>query len=100
MNAYVAEFCGTALLLLLGNGVVANVLLTRTKGNGGGWIVITFGWAMAVYTAVLCTQDASGAHLNPAVTVGIALAALAGAVDFEVAQAPGYIISQLAGGIV
>ncbi len=73
MNIFAGELLGTGLLLLLGNGVVANVVLRDTKGHGGGWIVIAFGWAMAVYTGVVVAQDSSGAHLNPAVTFGLAL---------------------------
>lgn len=95
MNAYVAEFIGTTVLVLLGNGVVANVLLTQTKGHGAGWIAITAGWGMAVFVAVSCTQDASGAHLNPAVTLGLALAQ-----QFPWAQLPGYVAAQMAGGVL
>lgn len=73
MAAYFAEFLGTALLVLLGNGVVANVVLEKTKGHGAGWIVVTAGWAFAVFSAVVCTEEISGAHLNPAVTVGLAM---------------------------
>lgn len=73
MKGCLAEFLGTIILVLLGNGVVANVVLAKTKGNGGGWIVITAGWAFAVYTAVICTMELSGAHLNPAVSFGLAL---------------------------
>ena len=73
MSPFISEFIGTSVLLLLGNGVVANVVLNKTKGNGGGWIVITFGWAMAVFVAVYTSAAASGAHLNPAVTIGLAL---------------------------
>ena len=72
MNAYFAEFFGTALLILLGNGVVANVCLNKTKGQSSGWIVITTAWAFAVYVAVVVTGPYSGAHLNPAVTLGVA----------------------------
>ena len=54
MSPFLGELVGTALLVTLGDGVVANVLLNKTKGNGGGWIVVTFGWAMAVYTVVIC----------------------------------------------
>ena len=93
MHPYVAELIGTALLLLMGNGVVANVLLTRTKGHGGGWIVITAGWGFAVFTAVLCVAAISGAHLNPAVTVGLALAG-----EFAWADVFGYIAAQMLGG--
>ncbi len=60
MPQYIAEFVGTAILVLLGNGVVANVLLNKTKGNGAGWIVIALGWGMAVFVAVLCVMDISG----------------------------------------
>jgi glycerol uptake facilitator protein len=95
MNAYLAEFVGTALLVLLGNGVVANVLLPKTKGNGAGWIVITFGWGMAVFVAVWCVGEISGAHLNPAVTVGLATAT-----KFAWNHAAGYIAAQLAGGVL
>ncbi len=73
MTVFISEFVGTSILLLLGNGVVANVLLSKTKGNGGGWIVITFGWAMAVFVGVYVSAAASGAHLNPAITIGLAI---------------------------
>lgn len=72
MTPFVSEFVGTAIMLLLGNGVVANVVLAKTKGNNSGWIVITFAWAVAVFVAVY-TAAASGAHLNPAVTIGDAV---------------------------
>jgi glycerol uptake facilitator protein len=94
MQATIAEFIGTALLILLGNGVVANVVLPNTKGNGSGWIVITFGWGMAVFVAVWCVGPISGAHLNPAVTLGLTMAG-----KFDWAQAPGYIVAQLSGAI-
>jgi glycerol uptake facilitator protein len=74
MNVFLAELIGTAILITLGNGVVANVVLSRTKGNAAGWIVITAGWAMAVYVGVFCVNKYSGAHLNPAVTVAMAAA--------------------------
>ena len=95
MSACVAEFFGTAILVLLGNGVVANVVLEKTKGHGGGWIVITAGWAFAVFSAVVCTAELSGAHLNPAVTVGLALMG-----KFAWGQLPGYIVAQLLGAFV
>ena len=95
MNPYLAELVGTALLVLFGNGVVANVVLTRTKGNGGGWIVITAGWACAVALAVYAVGRISGAHLNPAVTV-----ALASIGAFSPALVAGYIAAQLAGGFL
>jgi glycerol uptake facilitator protein len=94
MSPYVAEFVGTFLLILLGNGVVANVLLTNTKGHGSGWIVIAFGWGMAVFVAVFCVGDISGAHINPAVTLGLAVAG-----TFSWAQAPGYVAAQMVGGV-
>ena len=95
MDAYIAEFIGTALLVLLGNGVVANVVLRQTKGEGSGWIVITFGWGMAVFVAVFCVGDISGAHINPAVTVGLAAAG-----KFMWSSVAGYIVAQMLGGIV
>jgi glycerol uptake facilitator protein len=82
-------------LVLLGNGVVANVVLPKTKGNASGWIVITFGWGMAVFVAVWCVGPISGAHLNPAVTVGLAAAG-----KFSLGLVPGFIVAQLLGGIV
>lgn len=94
MNPYLAEFIGTALLVIFGNGVVANVLLSRTKGNQAGWIVISTGWALAVFIGVFASQAASGAHLNPAVTVAMALAG-----KFPVANVAGYVCAQLLGGI-
>ena len=95
MNPFVAEFIGTALLVIFGNGVVANVVLARTKGNSSGWIVITAGWGLAVYVAVFCAQRFSGAHINPAVTL-----AMAAAGKFAWAKVPGYIGAQLLGGFV
>lgn len=74
MSAFNAEVIGTALLILLGEGVVANVLLNKTKGRNSGWIVITFGWAIGVFVGVLVAGPYSGAHLNPAVTIGLAVA--------------------------
>ncbi len=95
MTPLVGEFVGTALLILLGCGVVANVVLKGTKGHGGGWIVITFGWAMAVFVGVLVSAGASGAHLNPAVSVGLAVAG-----KFPAASLPGYLAAQLLGAIL
>ena len=95
MTAYVAEFVGTALLVLLGDGVVANVLLTKTKGHGGGLIVITFGWAMAVFVGVIVSATASGAHLNPAVTIGLNMA---GKLKSDLVT--GYIAAQMLGAAV
>src|SRR6476620_12472944 len=95
MKPLLAEFVGTALLVLLGNGVVANVVLPKTKGSGSGWMVVTFGWGMAVFVAVWCVGPISGAHLNPAVTVGLAVAE-----KFPRELVPGFIAAQLLGGIV
>jgi len=95
MNPYVAELVGTALLILFGNGVVANVVLARTKGNAGGWICITAGWAFAVAIAVFAVGRLSGGHLNPAVSI-----ALASIGSFQWALVPGYIAAQMAGAII
>ncbi len=94
MNAYVAEFVGTALLVIFGNGVVANVVLARTKGHGGGWIVISAGWAFAVFIGAFCAAPFSGAHINPALTI-----AMVAAGKLPLAVAPGYIAAQMIGGI-
>jgi glycerol uptake facilitator protein len=94
MNPYLAEFIGTTLLLVFGNGVVANVVLARTKGNGGGWIVITAGWAFAVFIGAFCSAPASGAHLNPAVTIAMAVAK-----QLTMDKVAGYIGAQMLGGI-
>lgn len=95
MNNFLFEMIGTAFLILLGDGVVANVVLNKTKGNNGGWIVITFGWAMGVFVGVYIAAAHSGAHLNPAVTI-----ALAAAGKFDWANAPLYIAGQLAGAMI
>ena len=73
MSAFIGEFIGTALLIIMGDGVVANVVLNKTKGNNSGWIVITFGWAMAVFIGVYASNKlGGGGHLNPAVTLALA----------------------------
>jgi glycerol uptake facilitator protein len=92
MNAFFAEFFGTAIILVFGGGVVANVLLSKTKGNNSGWIVISFGWAVGVFTGVLIAAPFSGAHLNPAVTLALAIAD-----KFSFAMVPVYISAQLLG---
>ena len=93
MSPYVAEFVGTTVLILLGNGVVANVVLKDTKGHNSGWIVITTAWALAVFVGVVIAGPSSGAHLNPAVTLGLAVAG-----KFGWNLVPGYVAAQLAGG--
>jgi glycerol uptake facilitator protein len=92
MQNIVAEFVGTLLLILLGDGVVANVLLRRTKGQDSGWIVITIGWGVAVAIAVYAVGRISGAHINPAVTLGLAAIG-----SFPWADVPGYILAQMLG---
>jgi len=92
MTPFLAEFLGTTLLLLLGNGVVANVILNKTKGNGSGWIAITTAWALAVFVGVVVSGPYSGAHLNPAVTLGLAIVG-----KFEWALVPSYVLAQILG---
>ena len=75
MSPFAAELVGTALLLLIGNAVVANVVLARTKGHGSGWIVITFGWGLAVFVAVFTVARYSGAHINPPLRSGLPMPA-------------------------
>jgi glycerol uptake facilitator protein len=95
MTPFVSELTGTALLILLGDGVVANVVLNKTYGNNSGLIVITFGWAMGVFVGVYVSATASGGHLNPAVTIG--LAALG---KFDWAKVPLYVTAQLLGAMI
>ena len=95
MQAYLGEFIGTAFLILLGDGVVANVVTKGTKGNSSGWIVITVGWATAVMVPALMFGSFSGAHFNPALTIAVACAGA-----FRWAMVPGYIISQFLGAFV
>src|SRR5437879_9081480 len=94
LQPFLAELIGTAILIVLGNGVVANVVLNKTKGNGSGWIVITFGWGMAVFVAVFCVSRYSGAHLNPAVTIALAAARRG---EFLWSQGPLYLCGQMIG---
>ena len=95
MTPFVSELIGTAIIIILGNGVVANVVLHKTYGHAGGWIVITFGWAMAVFVAVYVTAAASGAHLNPAVTIALATVG-----KFSWTKVPLYIAAQLLGAML
>ncbi|MCW3120043.1 MAG: aquaporin family protein [Chitinophagaceae bacterium] len=96
MSPFIGEFTGTALLIILGDGVVANVVLDRTKGNNSGFIVIAFGWAIAVFTGVYASIALGGSgHLNPAVTI-----ALAGINKFDPSLIITYLTAQFAGAIV
>ena len=93
MSEFTAEFIGTMILVLLGDGVVANVCLKGTKGCSGGWIVITMGWGLGVFTAVMISRSFSGAHINPAVTIALATAG-----TFPMAKVPLFILAQFLGG--
>ncbi|RYG08080.1 MAG: aquaporin family protein [Chitinophagaceae bacterium] len=95
MTEFVAEFIGTGLIILLGNGVVANVVLKGTKGHDSGWIVITTAWALAVFVGVVIAAPYSGAHLNPAVTIAFAITQ-----KFAWVKVPYYILAQLSGAMV
>ena len=95
MNPYLAEFIGTGLMILLGNGVVANVVLNKTKGNNSGWMVITTAWGLAVFVGVVVAGPYSGAHLNPIVTLALAIAK-----GFDWAKLPFYILAQLSGAML
>lgn len=92
MSPFTAEVLGTMLLILMGNGVVANVILRGTKGNSSGWIVITTGWALGVFVGVVVAGPYSGAHLNPAVTIALAVAD-----KFPWSEVPMYIEAQMIG---
>jgi glycerol uptake facilitator protein len=92
MEIYIAEIVGTMILIVLGDGVVAGVLLKDSKSYDGGWIVITLGWGLAVAIAVYAVGRVSGAHINPAVTLGLASIG-----EFPWSQVPGYIGAQVLG---
>lgn len=92
LNEFIAEVIGTFLLILLGNGVVANVVLKDTKGHNGGWIVISMGWGLGVFVGVAVAGPVSGAHINPAVTLGLASAGL-----FSWAKVIPFILAQMLG---
>lgn len=92
MSPFIAELLGSTLLIALGNGVVANVLLNKTNGQNSGWIVITFGWCIAVFVGVYTSAAVSGAHLNPAVTIALAIAG-----KFSWADVPLYLLAQVIG---
>lgn len=95
MTAFTGEIVGTAILIILGDGVVANVVLNKTNGFNSGWIVITMGWAMAVFTGVFVSASASGAHLNPAVTIALAYLG-----KFSWSLVPTYIAAQMIGAMI
>lgn len=92
MSPLIAEFIGTSLVIIFGNGVVANVVLAKSKGQHGGWMVISTGWSMAVFIGVYASAATSGAHLNPAVSVALAITG-----SFQWHLIPEYVIAQLAG---
>jgi glycerol uptake facilitator protein len=95
MTPFMAELIGTMLLILLGDGVVANVLLNDTKGNNSGWLVITTAWGLAVFVGITVAGPYSGAHLNPAVTIGLAIAG-----KFAWANVLPYIAAQMLGAFI
>jgi glycerol uptake facilitator protein len=95
MSDFTAELLGTMFLILLGTGVVANVVLKGTKGNNAGWMVVTTGWALAVFVGVVVAAPYSGAHLNPAVTLGLAIAG-----KFPWSKVILYIVAQMIGAII
>lgn len=95
MSPFLGELIGTMLLILLGDGVVAAVLLNKSKAQNSGWIVITWGWAIAVFVGAYAVASVSGAHLNPAVTIGLAVAG-----NFAWGDVPVYIIAQFIGAMI
>jgi glycerol uptake facilitator protein len=96
MSPFLGEFIGTALLIIMGSGVVANVVLSKTKGQNSGWIVITFGWAMAVFIGVFASNKLGGSgHLNPAVSIGLAAFG-----DFDPSLLGTYLAAQMSGAFV
>lgn len=95
MEVLIYEVIGTAILIIMGGGVVANSILKKSKAEGAGWVNIVFGWGFGVFIAVIVAGPHSGAHINPAVTIGLASAGL-----FPWASVPGYIIAQVIGGFI
>ncbi|MCU9612699.1 aquaporin family protein [Caldibacillus lycopersici] len=95
MSPFLGEVLGTAVLILFGGGVVAGASLDKTKSNGAGWVVISLAWGLAVTMGVYASGQFSGAHLNPAVTIGLALAG-----EFAWADVPSYILAQMIGAFI
>ena len=95
MTPFIGEIIGTMILIIFGGGVVAGVVLNHSKAHAGGWIVITAGWGMAVALAIYAVGDISGAHINPAVTVGLAAIGA-----FPWADVPAYILAQMIGAFI
>lgn len=95
MTPFLAEFIGTSIMMIIGNGVVANIVLPKTKGNNGGLISIVLGWTIAVFVGVYITSSSSGAHLNPAVTIAFATAG-----KFSWSLVPSYLLAQLLGSML
>ncbi|SNR71072.1 glycerol uptake facilitator protein [Maribacter sedimenticola] len=95
MNIYIFEIIGTAMLILIGNGIVANLVLKGTKGGDSGWVGISLAWGIAVFIGVFISADISGAHLNPAVSIGLATAG-----KFSWNLVPGYIVAQIIGAMI
>jgi len=95
MSAFLAEIFGSMILILLGNGVNANVSLKNTLGHNGGWLLVNFGWGLAVFCGVIVAGPVSGAHLNPAVTIGLAITG-----QFPWAEVGPYILAQCIGGVL
>ncbi|MFW5758606.1 MAG: MIP/aquaporin family protein [Bacteroidota bacterium] len=94
-KAIIYEIIGTAILIIMGGGVVANSILKKSKAEGAGWVNITFGWGLGVFLAVIVAGPHSGAHINPAVTLGLATAGM-----FEWVSVPGYILAQVLGAFI
>lgn len=95
MSEYLGEFIGTGILIVMGNGVVAGALLKKSKAENSGWLVITVAWGLAVSLAIFAVGRISGAHINPAVSIGLATVG-----EFPWAKVPGYIVAQMAGALV
>ena len=95
MTPFLAEFLGTSMMMIIGNGVVANIVLPKTKGNNGGLISIVLGWTIAVFVGVYISSSSSGAHLNPAVTIAFATAG-----KFDWSLVPTYLLAQLLGSML